>query len=265
MDFFKLLAINSDKHAQKTALIFRDTAVTFAQLQDMSKRVCVGLSSLGISQDQKVAIYLPNVPEYIYSFLGIFCLRAVAVPLDFMLTEEEVVTFISHSDSSVLIAQEKKGVDLAVVRARCPQLKHVVLLQEGSSVEPSLAHLSWSSLVKSSIMKTVTPAIASDKAALFYTSGSTGHPKGVLLRYSHLDNPVDCVRYFINPSAKDSLLCAGVPFSHLGGLDYILFMLAFGMTLVLMERFQPLEFLKHIEKYKITIFCIVPAMYVAVL
>ena len=61
------------------------------------------------------------------------------------------------------------------------------------------------------------------------------------------------------------LLCAGVPFSHLGGLDHLLLSLYAGMTLVLMERFQPLEFLKNIEKHKVSIFCVVPSMYVAVL
>ena len=60
-------------------------------------------------------------------------------------------------------------------------------------------------------------------------------------------------------------MCPGIPFSHLGGLDYMLLMIYFGVTLVLMDRFNPLEFLKQIEKHKGTIFCIVPSMFVAIL
>jgi len=64
---------------------------------------------------------------------------------------------------------------------------------------------------------------------------------------------------------SDIFLCGGVPFSHLGGLVYLLLMLNFSTTVILMERFKPQEFLQNIEKHKVTIFCIVPAMYIAIL
>jgi long-chain acyl-CoA synthetase len=80
-----------------------------------------------------------------------------------------------------------------------------------------------------------------------------------------LDNPVKTIGHFLTVGDNDIYLCGGVPFSHLGGLDYVLLMLYFGSTLVLIERFHPVEFLKSLAQYKVTIFCIVPAMYVAIL
>ncbi len=261
MDFVKLLEERADKLQDKPAVVFRDSPISFAQLKEASFKVATALSSLGVGKSDKLAIFLPNIPEYMFGFLGGFILRAVAVPLDFMLTEEELVNFINHSESKILIAQEKKGVDLSAIKNKCPSLKDIIILGETEQQ----GFISWGDLLKKTKSLPQIDANESDYSSIFYTSGSTGHPKGVLLTYTHFNNPIECFEYFLHPSDKDGLICPGIPFSHLGGLDYMLLMLYFGVTMVLMERFQPLEFLKNIEKYKSTIFCIVPAMYVAIL
>jgi len=266
MDFAKLLEKQTLSYADKSAIIFQDTNITYSQLKEASFKIASGLSKLGIAKGQKVAIFLPNIPEYIYSFLGVFLLRATCVPLDFMLTEEELVNFINHSESKVLIAQEKKNVDLISLKNKCPCLQEIILFEaDASSPKEEKLFKSWKDLLQEKTVFPKTEINPKDTSAIFYTSGSTGHPKGVPLNYNQLENPIKTLIYFIKPADKDSFLCGGVPFSHLGGLDYILFMLYFGTTLVLMERFQPFEFLKNLEKYKVTIFCIVPSMYVAIL
>jgi len=265
MDFLKVLEKQSQENGQKAAIIFRDSPVSYLELKEFGLQAASGLKKLGVGKSDTVAIFLPNSPEYIYSFLGIFFLRGICVPLDFMLTEEEIVNFLNHSESRVLIAQPKKGVDFNSVRSKCPALRHIVFFGEGCEFTDKEYFLSWSELAAQKSDFSATPINENDPAAIFYTSGSTGHPKGVLLNYSQMSNPIETLEYFLKPLKEDSFLCAGVPFSHVGGLDYMLFMLAFGSTLVLMERFQPLEVLKNIEKYKITISCIVPAMYVALL
>jgi len=100
---------------------------------------------------------------------------------------------------------------------------------------------------------------------ILYTSGSTGHPKGVELTFNHLNVPLKTIDYFLKLSSSDTLLCGGVPFSHLGGLDYILVMAVQASTLILMERFRPYQFLLNAQKYKVTAFWIVPSMYTAIL
>ncbi len=263
MDFLQILEKQAKQYLDKPAIIFRDNPVTFQEMKKISFQVASGLNALGAGKSDKIAIYLPNIPEYIFSFLGIFLLRGVAVPLDFMLTEEEVINFINHSESKILIAQGRRGIDLVKIKNSCQHLKTIVVFGEGILAQEGF--LAWNELLKKDSPLAKLEISEKDYSSIFYTSGSTGHPKGVLLNYGHLENPIKTLEYFIQPRDLDSFLCAGVPFSHVGGLDYMLFMLYFGTTLVLMERFHPLEFLKSIEKYKITIFCIVPAMYVAVL
>jgi len=261
MDFVKLLQDRADKYKDKPAVIFRDTLVSFAQLKEVSFGCAGALLSLGVGKSDKIAIFLPNVPQYMFGLLGTFILRAVAVPLDFMLTEEELVNFINHSESKVLLAQDKKGIDLGAIKNKCPSLKHIIILGETTQND----FMRWEDLLNKQCPLPQISADETDCSSIFYTSGSTGHPKGVLLAYGHFNNPVECFEYFLHPTDKDGLICPGIPFSHLGGLDYMLLMLNFGVTMILMDRFHPLEFLKNIEKYKSTIFCIVPAMYVAIL
>ncbi|MDD5432442.1 MAG: class I adenylate-forming enzyme family protein [Candidatus Omnitrophica bacterium] len=269
MNFAQALEKDVKLFPNKPAIIFKShtqevssegVVITYKQLNDFSLQVAKGLSSLGVLKGEKIAIFLPNIPEYIYSFLGVFVLRGVCVPLDFMLTEEEIINFINHSDTKVLIAQERRGLDFNNLKSKCPKLQKIVVFNPTQE-----AFLSWNELLNKQGNIVNEKIDELDESAIFYTSGSTGHPKGVMLNYGHLGNPIKTLEYFLKVSEKDSFLCAGVPFSHVGGLDYMLFMLYFGTTLVLMERFQPLDFLKNIEKYKLTIFCIVPSMYVAVL
>jgi len=261
MNALQLLEKQIQAHPDKPAIIFQEQNISYRQLQTRSLGLAAGLSSLGLAKADKIAIFLPNIPEYIYSFLGIFSLRAICVPLDFMLTEEEIINFINHSESKILIAQERKGIDFERITSKCSCLEKIVVFGQDAPGK----FIPWESLFGQANALPKIEIDTSDHAAIFYTSGSTGHPKGVLLSYAHLDNPIEVVDYFLKPVEDDSFLCAGVPFSHIGGLDYMLFMLYFGTTLVLMERFHPLEFLRTLEKYKITIFCIVPSMYVAIL
>ncbi len=261
MNFLEILEKQANANPDKPAIIFKEAAITFSELRKTAFSLANSLSAFGLRRGEKAAVYMPNNPEYMYSFLGIFLLHGVCVPLDFMLTEEEIVNFLNHSETRILIAQEKKGVDFSAVKSRCPLLQKIIL----PGAEGKEGFISWSALLAAPAAVPVRETEEGDYAAIFYTSGSTGHPKGVLLTYRHLDNPIQCMEHFLHPHDTDILLCAGVPFSHLGGLDYMLFGLHFGETLVLMERFQPLEFLKHIEKYRVTIFCIVPSMYVAIL
>ena len=251
MNIKQLLLKQAQNHPQKPAIIFEDSQISFSQLKEASFGVANCLLSKGLGKGDKVALYLPNRPETVFGFLGAFSAGLAVVPLDFMLTQAEVIDFINHSQAKALITKAKPGFDLEKVKKGCPNLKEIITdVGATRRVAPTVGISEFSE---------------DSLAAIFYTSGSTGHPKGVMLNYSHLDNPTKTIDHFLKLKEEDVFLCGGVPFSHFGGLDYILLMLKFSTTMVLMERFHPLEFLKSIGRHKVTIFCIVPAMYVAIL
>ena len=97
-----------------------------------------------------------------------------------------------------------------------------------------------------------------DPALILYTSGTTGKPKGILLNCKHLDGSPEAMKHFVDLTDKDVKLAA-IPLKYIGGFIYIQNCIHFGITVVLMERFNPYEFLENIAKYRVTCFHIVPA------
>ncbi|MFA5096003.1 MAG: AMP-binding protein, partial [Candidatus Omnitrophota bacterium] len=171
MDFLEVLEKRIKQDPDKAAVVFRDEPITYRQLKDRATQLAAGLSALGIAKADKVAIFLPNNPEYIYSFVGIFILRGIAVPLDFMLTEEEVINFINHSESKVIITQEKKGIDLVNVKKLCPSLKKVILFDAGRPLGLSADWLlPWRELLKNNPSLPKVEARETDHSSIFYTS-----------------------------------------------------------------------------------------------
>ncbi|MFA4843022.1 MAG: AMP-binding protein [Candidatus Omnitrophota bacterium] len=260
MDIVRLLEKQAKDHTNKPAIIFRGEVITFAQLKDNAFGFADALKRMGVSKNSKVAIYLPNSPQYAYSYLAIWAIGATAVPLDFMLTEEELVECLKHSEAKALIIGLKANISLDNIRQKLPALTVITCGQE----VPGCQRLE--NLLEKAPKVAPTAAYQElDYAIIFYTSGTTGKPKGVLINYKQLSAPPQSMDFFVGGIKSDDVALSALPFSHLGGLIYLENCISFGLTIVLMERFVPLEFLKNIQNYKVTCFWIVPSMYYAIL
>ncbi len=260
MNIHSILQQSAGHFGSKPALIFKDQTVSFVDLKRKVFQLAHGLGSLSVQKSTKIGLFLPNSPEYIYSYLASFCLGATVIPLDFMLKNEELVSCLDHSQTEVLIACPKADVDFTQIKNQVPSLKMVIVLGESQVVNwqrPFHALLTGEGFTPASISPT-------DPCMIMYTSGTTGRPKGILLNYRHLDGSPEAMKYFVDLTERDVKLCA-IPLSHIGGFIYIQNCILFGITLVLMDRFHPLEFLKNVARYRVTCFHIVPPMYTALL
>jgi long-chain acyl-CoA synthetase len=252
MNVLQILTDSAHSFAQKPAIIFKGKIVSFGDLKANVLALARGLQSLGLARGKKIALYLPNCPEYVYSYLSSFLLGAVIIPLDYMLKTDELTACLSHAETDHVIALAKPEVDWNEIKKSVPSLKNTVFL--GADFEKLFQ-----------VGEFKAEAVRDDDPALImYTSGTTGQPKGILLNYKHLQGSPQAMKYFVDLSERDVKLCA-IPLSHIGGFIYIQNCIIFGITLVLMDRFHPLEFLKNIQEYKVTCFHIVPPMYTAML
>jgi len=255
MNVRELLEINSAKFSDKTALFFKDSEVSFAAMKDNVFQLANMLKDQGVAKGDKVGIYLPNCLEYIYSYLACFCLGAVGVPLDYMLKDDELISCLSHSETKILLAKERKGVSLQTIKSQVHSLENILIC--GTDKYNELTSAASLQLDEVNIKE-------EDPSLIMYTSGTTGKPKGILLNYRHLSGSPQSMNYFVDLTENDIKLVP-IPLSHIGGFIYIQNCITFGIPLVLMERFQPFAFLENIVKYKVTCFHIVPPMYNAIL
>ncbi len=231
---------------QKPFIIFKDRIISYEESAKMVNKLGALLLKQGIGKNDKAAVYLPNSPEYIISYLAVFSAGAACVPLDLRLTNEELIGVLNHAEASVLITMPLEDPAETKLREQVPSLKNIIKSFTEESGQCPDIEIDEDSL-----------------AILYYTSGTTGAPKAVMADYRSLGNAPETIE-FAGVELGDVSICA-LPLSHLGGFVYLQIALEFTMTIVLMERLIPLEFLKNIEKYKVTWFHLVPAMFNAIL
>ena len=244
----------------QTVFWYDGKACDYRQLKESSFRMAWALFRLGVKQGDRVAIYLPNCPQYVYAYLAIYSLGAIAVPLDFYLGEEEVSSFLRHAEVKVLISTGQARLKLDNLPDRISSLREIVVLEEGRG-----RFLSWGDLVNDSSGELPPLRFSEDNiSSIFYTSGSTGRPKGVVwnCRHLHLGSraAMDVLR--LDESSRG---LAAVPFSHSSGVMFPVIALLGGGGFVIMKRFSPLGFVRLIEKHRVTLVWMVPPMFLAVL
>ncbi len=112
MNIRHVLEQSAQKYPHKTALIFKEKKFSYQEIRQNVFKLAKALHCVGLRKSEKVAIYLPNCPQYVYSYLAGFVLGAVVVPLDYMLKKDELISCLEHSQVKILIAQENNEVSL---------------------------------------------------------------------------------------------------------------------------------------------------------
>jgi len=239
----------------KPALIFEGKYFTYRELNEMSNRVANGLSELGISGGYRVALFLPNIPPFVAAYLGIQKIGAVPVSINSALKAEEVKYIIEDSGALILITTE-------VLRTNIPtgemsQLKHILIAEGEAKADMALSEL-MANAEPTALAIDMDP---DDPAAILYTSGTTGFPKGATLSYGNL---VSNIRTFVDTvgTHPDDRILLFLPASHSYGQTSTLFPgLEVGATLVLHRELEIEGILKSIVDNGVTTFFGVSTIY----
>lgn len=124
--------ISEAAHSQKkrTALLFEGREISYAQLDETTSKVAGGLEHLGIKEGDRVAIMLPNIPEFVYAFFGIQKLGAVAVPFNTMYKGREIIHILNDCGARAIITLTNFANLINEVQSEVPSLEHVILTGE---------------------------------------------------------------------------------------------------------------------------------------
>lgn len=244
----------------KPAILFEGRTITYGQLEADASRLADAMRANGIGAGDRVALYLPNIPEYATTYYAVQKIGAIPVSINAIFRAGEV-EYLLNDSGSVLVFTVAELVPF-VPRESCPALKRVVVCEgEASGGAATLAQ--WCA-GRPERFDPVERA-ADDPAALLYSSGTTGFPKGVTLSQSNIaTNVATAAKY--SGYRDDDRLCVFLPLFHVYGQNYILnAAILAGATVCLFRRFVPDVVLDAIQRDRHTLFFGVPTIFIALL
>ncbi|MCP4185381.1 MAG: long-chain-fatty-acid--CoA ligase [Hyphomicrobiales bacterium] len=239
----------------KTALIFEDETFTYCQLDEMSNQIANGLLGLGISRGDRVALILPNIPQFVIAYLGIQKMGAVLVSINPVFKENEIKFILDDSGATAVITIEALRRNIPAEELPC--LKHILIADGQTKADIALSEL----MADASPKAQLADMAIDDPAAILYTSGTTGFPKGATVSHGNMISNVRMSVHLFRMQPDDRVLLF-LPAFHSFGLTVALNSTFDACaTLVLHREFNVTRVLKSITEHKVTIFFGVPANY----
>lgn len=251
------LAKHAALNPQKTAIRFEQNTLSYQQLNNSANQLANYLQVLGIQRGDRVALFLPNIPEFTIAYYAIQKLGAIAVSLNSMLKSGEVTFIVNDADAKVIITTAELQQEIA--QPDISQTLDIVIVEteDKSCLAPLLADMSDQ-------FKTVELS-ANDPAALLYTSGTTGFPKGATLSHHNIIANIAAAIDYTDMTADDRLQIF-LPLFHCFGQNFIMNASIYANAqLVLQRRFVPEQTIASITDDQVTMFFGVPTIYIYLL
>jgi fatty-acyl-CoA synthase len=281
-----LLELLAKDHPQDDALIYPDRGLRydFSQLEWLTCQIAKGLLSLGIDRGQRVAVWGPNVPEWVVLQFALAKIGAILVTVNTSLRKGEIEYLLAQSETSTLILTRGfRDIDYVqtinelvpelgasdegrLSSARLPFLRNVIYIGEqhpgGMIRYDSLLDRS-ATVPDSWLAERQQIQNLDDVINMQYTSGTTGFPKGVMLTHRNIVNNAYWLAEGIGLTPRDKV-CVPVPFFHcFGCVIGVLGAYTHAASLVPLEWFDPLRVLQYVERERCTALYGVPTMFIA--
>ncbi len=284
----QILTETASKYADNTAIIFFNNKMTYAEFASAVDRFAAGLQKLGVKKGDRVALFMPNIPQYVIANYGALKAGAVVVPCNSLYVARELKHQIKDSGAETIVVMSSFYSKVEQIRADTP-LKNVIVTsvkeyfpgllkllftllkekKEGHYVDiDGVPNTYWFQdfMEKSPPKPESTQVDLEDTACLLYTGGTTGVPKGAELSHKNIMvNAVQC-QYWLNPDLGREVVLAALPLSHSYGMTTCMnHSMAVGAAMLLIPNPRDLkDVLKNINKHHPTLFPGVPTMYVAI-
>ncbi len=260
MGLYIVLEKTAREHPENLALICGDTQYNYINLKERVDRLSNGLKGIGIGKNDKIAMISENCHRFLETYFAAAKLGAVLVPINYRLALDDFVYILNNSQSKILVAQPEFISWIPERREEVPLLRNIILT---GPVEPNIQiqdYLEYETLLEKEDKDEQPVKIEdSDIAQIYYTSGTTGKPKGVIL--THKNNLVHAKGTIaeLSLSSKDRWLHVS-PMFHLADAWAVWSATEVGAAHVMVPSFQPKEVLRAIEEHMVTLSNFIPTM-----
>ncbi|MGA2875243.1 MAG: long-chain fatty acid--CoA ligase [Nitrososphaerales archaeon] len=285
-----LLINSASRYPDSIALDFEGKKLSYKELNELASQFANGLISLGLAKNSKVAVILPNLPQFVICFYGALKAGAIVVPCNPLYREKEIEFQLKDAEVEVVVILNNVYPpndfysEFAKARPRLARIKHVFVTSIIDYLPPIKKQLAGpvrkiktlkkpdtinlvDFLAKQSKKEPPSSQIGpvEDIAVLQYTGGTTGISKGAMLtHYNLLSNTIQLMDW--TNSGKGERVLAVIPFFHIYGLTVAMnSAVNVGEEMVLLPTFHVKEVLETIQKHGIAVFPGVATMYIALL
>ncbi|SFM67656.1 acyl-CoA ligase (AMP-forming), exosortase A system-associated [Halopseudomonas yangmingensis] len=241
---------------QACALLWRDQQMSYTELLEQVELTAGALQSLGLQRGQRLAVWLPKQFQTVVALFAGNRADAVIVPINPQLKPAQVLHILRDAGVSWLVSSAQRVAQLGLDKSNCPALEGVILCDRLTDLPIETLH--WDQLPRR--LPAAARTIDTDLAALLYTSGSTGLPKGVMLSQRNLLCGAMSVSQYLQLQTDDRLL-ALLPLSFDYGLSQLTCSFYSGASVVLMDYLLPAEVVRTIARHQVTGLAGVPPLW----
>lgn len=283
-----VLARAAQEHAERTAMIFKGARLSYGEFNRAVNRFATGLQQLGVRKGDRVAIHLPNCPQYPIAYYATLRVGGIVVPCNPTYTAHELTHQLNDSGAQVIITLSSLYPLIQEIRAQTP-LQHVIVAQIKTYFPPitywlftlllerKLGHAAnidrepktyWFTEVLNQSAAKREPVTLSpeDTAVLMYTGGTTGVSKGAMLTHKNIFTNAYQASVWLNAAGAHEIMMTQVPLFHSYGMTIAMNLSVLtGNTMLIVP--DPRDFddvIATMVRFRPTLYPGVPAMYNAI-
>ncbi|MET1255275.1 acyl-CoA ligase (AMP-forming), exosortase A system-associated [Aliikangiella maris] len=278
--FHHLLTQSALKTPSAVALQHKEQALSYLDVNQQAHLLAAQLQNSGLTPNARVAVYLPKQFESVISYFAISLAGGAFVPVNPLLKSKQVHYVLTDCQVNILITSLSRYQQLTHAQTLPSTVTSVILTDCPPDKTPANC-LNWQTINKTAeskedldsttnlnaymaqlatIQAKLPSRISRDMAAILYTSGSTGNPKGVVISHQNLLAGARSVSQYLHNTASDNLL-AVLPFSFDYGLSQLTTAFLVGGCVTLMEYLLPRDVIRAVARYKITGLAAVPPLW----
>ncbi len=247
------------QYGAKTAVADSDRRLSYAELDEASNKVANALIGIGIGKGDRVAMLLPNSPEFVAIYFGIVKIGGIVVPLNIKYKVDELTSLLNDFQPKVLVVASPLPELLASALPRFKYIEHIIDLGSNYAGE----FLSYRQIMATSSARRLKVELGpEDIAHIAYTSGPTTRPLGAVLTHHNLVNEAAISGAGFQQTDKDTTILFALPLHHMFGLVGVLLTAVYeGSTVVMVSELSISGLMGAIERQRGTIFIGVPYVY----